>query len=88
MKLAVDNNSVTSLVARDNVQSFEIGGGGFSGTILLVGLNVCTPFGTKGLDYLTLLSEDHKHGNLPDNFYTIMSCGIHTSDLRLFIDCT
>ena len=88
MKLSVDDNSVTSLVARDTVPSFEIGGGGFSGTVLLVGLNVCTPFGSKGLDYLTLLSEDHKHGHLPDNFYTIMSCGINTSDLRLFIDCS
>lgn len=88
MKLIVDNNYVTSLLARDTVESFEIGGGGFSGTVLLAGLNVCTPLGNKGLDYLTLLSEDHKHGHLPDNLYTIMSCGINTSDLRLFIDCT
>ena len=88
MKLAVDHSSVTSLVTRDTVQSFEIGGGGFSGTVLLVGLNVCTPFGVKGLDYLTLLSQDHMHGHLPNNLYTIMSCGINTSDLRLFIDCT
>ena len=88
MKLAVDNNCVTSLVARDTIQSFEIGGGGFSGTVFLVGLNVCTPFGVKGLEYLTLLSEDHMYGHLPNNLYTIMSCGINASDLRLFIDCT
>lgn len=88
MKLTVDNDSVSSLLNRDNRASFEIGGGSFNGTVLVAGLNVCTTFSSKGIDYLTLLSEDHKNGHRADDFYTIMSCGINTSDLRLFIDCS
>ena len=86
-KLTVDSNSISALISRDTVASFEIGGGGFSGNILITGLNVCTPFGARGLEYLTLLSEDHKRGYRAHNLYTIMSCGINNSDLRLFIDC-
>lgn len=88
MRLTVDDVSVSALVARDTVASFQVGGGGWNGTILSTGINVCTVFGNKGLDYLTLLSDDHRNGHQVTDFYTIMSCGVNNSDLRLFIDCT
>jgi hypothetical protein len=86
--LTMDDTSTSSIVARDMIETFQIGGGGWNGTILVTGMNVCTSFGNKGLNYLLTLSNDHKNGYLADNFYTIMSCGINNSDLRLFIDCT
>ena len=88
MKLVVDGTSVTDLVARDTVAYFGIGGGGWNGTVLTTGINVCTSFGSKGIDFLTLLGQDHQNGCKVSNIYTVFSTGVSSNSLKLFFDCS
>lgn len=86
MRLAVDGEAVSLLVARDTVASFRVGGTGWNGNMLVAGVNVCTTFNNRGIEYLVLLSDDHRGGHRPGNSYTLMSCGVNNNDLRLSID--
>lgn len=88
MKLLIDGVVAEGIVLRDSIENVTIGGSGWSGTVLVAGVNACKPFFSNGMQNMTSLSEDHKTGYIPSNHHTIVSCGSNNTDFRLSLDCS